>query len=66
MKQINKDFARGYFCAVAVLLREEGCVTPQVRRLFRQGGDARLADEADCELFTEYGLLSHNEDDPCR
>lgn len=60
MRQRTKDFARGYFCAVAALLREEGAVTTRVRDLFNQGGDAELADECDKELFTEYGLLPYN------
>lgn len=62
MRQRNNDFARGYFCAVAALLREEGAVTTQVRDLFNQGGDAEnLADECDKELFTEYELLPYND-----
>lgn len=52
-----RDFTRGYFCAVGVLLREEGAVTTQVRDLFNQGGNAELADECDKVLFREYGLL---------
>ena len=50
------DFTRGYFCAVAVALREDGDTTI-VRSLFQQGGDANMADDYDKELFVERGLL---------
>jgi len=53
----KSEFARGYFCAVAVALREDGDTTI-VRSLFRQGGDAKLADPLDIELFCEYGLMA--------
>lgn len=57
----NDDFARGYFCAVAVLLRDCGVVTTQVRDLFNMGGDAeKLADDLDKKLFFEHGLLPYN------
>lgn len=37
--KISRDsWTRGYYCAVAVLLREEGSVTHQVCSLFNQGG----------------------------
>lgn len=52
------DFARGYFCAVAVLLRETGCPDTHIRSLFSQGGDAAKADAEDVELFTQHGLLT--------
>jgi hypothetical protein len=51
------DWSRGYYCAVAILLREAGCVTPEVRALFDQGGGAERADAADIDLFREHGLL---------
>jgi hypothetical protein len=53
---MNSDWVRGYYCAVAVLLREEGGVTQLVRSLFRQGGNVALADKQDRELFREHGL----------
>lgn len=52
----TRAFARGYYAAVAVLLREEGCVTSSVMSLYRQGGGAEFADEADTELFRAHGL----------
>lgn len=52
----TRAWARGYYAAVAVLLREEGCVTSSVMSLYRQGGGAEFADEADTELFRAHGL----------
>jgi hypothetical protein len=49
-------WARGYFCAVGVALREDGDTTI-VRSLFAQGGDPTRADPLDVELFIEGGLL---------
>lgn len=49
-------FTRGYFCAVAVALREDGDTT-LVRSLFGQGGDANMADDYDKELFVERGFM---------
>lgn len=57
MSKATKDFARGYFCAVATLLREAAVVTMQVRDLFDAGGDPTLADEIDQLLFRESGLM---------
>ncbi|WP_454727905.1 MULTISPECIES: hypothetical protein [Cupriavidus] len=51
-------WARGYFCAVAVLLREEEAVTTTVRSLFTGGGDSRHADPEDQALFRQYGLMA--------
>ena len=51
------DFTRGYYCAVAALLREEGCVTPTVRMLYGAGGSPADADPEDAELFAAHGLL---------
>lgn len=51
------DFSRGYYCAVAVLLREWGDVNTDVRSLFSQGGDPTKADLCDQELFREHGLM---------
>ena len=52
-----RDFARGYFCAVAALLRETGNVSTDVESLFRQGGEPWKADQCDIELFREHGLM---------
>jgi hypothetical protein len=51
-----KEFVRGYYCAVASLLREEGSVTTGIRSLYKQGGWVELADDEDRELFKFYGL----------
>lgn len=56
-KLSSESFKRGYFCAVAVLLREEGCVSAEVRNLFDQGGDPKYADTIDQDLFKEHGLI---------
>lgn len=53
----RKDFSRGYFCAVSVLLRERGEADADVRSLFSQGGDSNQADACDIELFRSYGLM---------
>jgi spermidine synthase len=53
----NGDFERGYYCAVATLLREEGVATTQVESIFSQGGDPDKADQIDKDLFREHGLL---------
>lgn len=50
------EWSRGYYCAVAVLLRESGCVTPEVRSLYQQGGQPQHADPDDAALFEEHGL----------
>lgn len=54
------DFERGFFCAVAVLLRESGVATTDVRNLFASGGGvlgAAQADPEDRALFIEHGLM---------
>jgi hypothetical protein len=55
----SDQWARGYFCAVGVALREDGD-TAIVRSLFAQGGDAMKADPLDVELFIERGLLDRS------
>jgi len=56
--KISRDsWTRGYYCAVAVLLREEGSVTQQVRSLFNQGGAPHEAAADDLTLFAEHGLI---------
>lgn len=53
----SKDaFSLGYFCAVAVALREDGPST-LVRSMFAQGGDPTEADPMDIALFVEHGLM---------
>lgn len=52
----KRQWLRGYYCAVAVLLRETGCVTAEIRNLYEQGGDASQADPHDTELFAHHGL----------
>ncbi|MEW6343028.1 MAG: hypothetical protein AB1704_20395 [Pseudomonadota bacterium] len=54
----GNEWCKGYYCAVSVLLREEGIVTPAVRSLFDQGGGADSADPVDIALFREHGLLT--------
>ncbi|KGG87678.1 hypothetical protein P245_19700 [Comamonas thiooxydans] len=56
--QVQDDFSRGYFCAVATLLRMEGGANTDVRDLFRCGGNPELADEEDKQLFREHGLMA--------
>jgi hypothetical protein len=53
----QRDFERGYFCAVSTALYEDGD-TALVRSLFRQGGDPTKADPLDIERFIEHGLLA--------
>jgi hypothetical protein len=52
------DFARGYFCAVAVLLRLEGTVDANVRELFVAGGHGVGADPEDVALFVTHKLIA--------
>lgn len=54
----EKDFDRGYFCAVAALLKNEGCVTTAVKELFKNGGAGWCnADNEDIQLFHKHDLL---------
>lgn len=54
------DFIRGYYCAVAVLLKEEGLNTHS-ESLFRQGGSKAAillcADKQDIETMKQHGLF---------
>lgn len=59
----HREWIRGYYCAVAVLLRESGAVTPDVQSLFDAGGGQEYADAEDIALFREYGLMRPNEVD---
>lgn len=54
----SSAWLRGYFCAVAALLRSEGAATSAVRELFRSGGDWRLADPDDIAMFEQHGLTA--------
>lgn len=56
-KKADKNFVRGYYCAVAALLRNEGSITTAVKDLFGAGGDPMGADDLDIEIFREFGLL---------
>jgi len=54
------SFERGYFCAVAVFLKEnysEGVAGSDAQSLFRQGGDWRKADPEDIETFRLHDLI---------
>ncbi|NIF40129.1 hypothetical protein F3J14_04275 [Burkholderia sp. Tr-862] len=57
----NDGWRNGYFCAIAMLLREEGSATTVVRSLFRQGGSIDGIDSEDLALFREHGLIDDNE-----
>ncbi|WP_244131271.1 DNA translocase FtsK [Burkholderia gladioli] len=50
-------WSRGYFCAVALLLNEEGGASEVVRSLFRQGGSTDGIEESDAALFRAHGLM---------
>lgn len=52
----TNDFARGYFCAVANLVRMHGA-TVEAADLLRGGGDVNLADEQDQAVFGQHGLI---------
>ena len=52
----SREWARGYYCAVAVLLREEGQATTAVQSLYNQGGGCAFADAEDIALFEQHGL----------
>lgn len=57
---LRADFERGYFCAVAVYLKEscqEGVADTMAKSLFGQGGDWRKADPEDIETFRIHGLI---------
>jgi len=59
---MKSSFEKGYFCAVATLLRIEGHATTAVQELFR-GADWRNADEEDIELFREDKLIDQRNQD---
>ncbi len=51
----RSDWERGFYCAVAVALREGN--DHAARSLFGQGGNPLLADPDDIALFREHGLI---------
>ncbi|HIH2744994.1 TPA: DNA translocase FtsK [Burkholderia lata] len=53
----DAGWSRGYYCAVAMLLHEEGGASEVVRSLFRQGGSTDGIDESDAALFRAHGLM---------
>ncbi len=54
------EWVRGYYCAVAVLLREQGHASTEVRSLYEQGGKPQGADPEDAALFAEHGLTPNS------
>jgi len=56
----NRGWRRGFFCAVAVLLKQTchpGISTPDLTSLFKAGGDWKDADPEDVKTFREHGLI---------
>jgi len=56
----SHDWERGYFCAVAVLLKEnfaDGVSGTESNSLFRQGGDWSKAHPDDIGTFRKHGLI---------
>ena len=51
------DFNRGYFCAIAALIKIEGLVSTAAKELFNAGENPERADDDDFEIFVEHGLL---------
>ena len=51
------DFNRGYFCAIAKLIKIEGLVSAAAKELFSAGENPARADDDDFEVFVEHGLL---------
>ena len=59
--EAQHEWERGYYCAVAAVLRENGFADTFVRKLFEQGGGApEHADAEDVALFREHGLMQPN------
>ena len=57
------EWVRGYFCAVAILLREtcaEGAANTEAVSLFKNGGPWHDADAEDIEPFQRHGLIPPN------
>jgi hypothetical protein len=58
----TRNFIRGYFCAVAVLLQDEGASNARVDTLWNGGGgveSAKYADPEDINVFRHYGFLTN-------
>lgn len=55
MTKPSHDFERGFYCAVAALLREGA--EQQARSIFPQGGNPMHADACDIEVFQQHGFL---------
>ena len=53
----RNDFERGFFCAVATMIRMDGHVETQARELFGMGGEPANADPYDIQTFREHGLM---------
>lgn len=53
----KRDWTRGYLCAIAKIIEAEDRVTADVASLFTAGGDWRLADPLDIEVFVKHGLV---------
>ena len=54
----SHEFERGYFCALAALVRYDGWVTAISEELFAAGGDWRHADEEDIQTLKDVGLIA--------
>jgi len=58
------EWERGYFCAVAALIRmNDGLADTTAIDLFKAGGKPDNADECDKTLFREAGLLPNDQGD---
>lgn len=65
----NRQWARGYFCAVATLLKEtmaKGAADTACVSLFRQGGKWNDADPEDIETFKQHGLIAAQHSDAAK
>lgn len=51
------DFNRGYFCAIAALIKSEGQVNTIAKELFDAGTNPACADDGDFQVFIEHGLI---------
>ena len=58
----DKEWSRGFFCALAKMIEMHGKTTPDTECLFSRGGDPSFADEIDQEVFRRHGLVldKHN------
>lgn len=61
-QKVDRQWARGYFCAVACYLNEncaDGVASTEAKSMFSQGGDWRKAAAEDIETFKKHGLIPH-------